>query len=151
MDTSCGSFTITLDPEQSPNGAASFYSLAQKGFYDDTIFHRIVQGFLIQGGDPSQQGTEGPGYTTVDTPPTDASYTARHGRDGEDRRRRRRAPAAASSSSSPRTTPASRPTTRSSATSPTGSTSSTRSASSADPTSCRREVVVIDKATVETS
>src|SRR5207342_13852 len=43
MDTSCGSFTITLDPRQSPNAAASFYSLAQRGFYDGTIFHRVVQ------------------------------------------------------------------------------------------------------------
>jgi cyclophilin family peptidyl-prolyl cis-trans isomerase len=74
METSCGTFTITLDPKQSPNAAASFFSLAQKGFYDKTIFHRVVQDVIIQGGDPSQQGTEGPGYTTVDPPPPDASY-----------------------------------------------------------------------------
>jgi cyclophilin family peptidyl-prolyl cis-trans isomerase len=77
LDTSCGSFTITLDPRQSPNATASFYSLAQRGFYDATIFHRIVQGFAIYGGDASQSGDEGPGYTTVDPPPADASY--RHG------------------------------------------------------------------------
>jgi peptidyl-prolyl cis-trans isomerase B (cyclophilin B) len=77
MDTNCGSFTITLDPRQSPNATASFFSLAQKGFYDGTIFHRIVPGFLVYGGDPSQSGTEGPGYTTDDPPPPDASY--KHG------------------------------------------------------------------------
>ena len=133
MDTSCGSFTITLDPEQSPNAAASFYSLAQKGFYDKTIFHRIVQGFLIQGGDPSQTGTEGPGYTTVDTPPTDASY--RHGtvamaKTGGDAAGHRRQPVLHRHR---RPTPASARLRGRSATSPTGSTWSTRSASSAAP------------------
>ena len=74
MDTNCGSFTITLDPRQSPNATASFFSLAQQGFYDGTIFHRIVPGFLIYGGDPSQSGAEGPGLHDRDPPPSDASY-----------------------------------------------------------------------------
>ena len=53
MDTNCGSFTIRLDQEQSPEAAASFVPLVQDGFFDDTVFHRIVPGFVIQGGDPT--------------------------------------------------------------------------------------------------
>jgi cyclophilin family peptidyl-prolyl cis-trans isomerase len=77
FDTNCGSFTIRLDQAQSPEAAASFYALAENGYFDDTIFHRIVPGFVIQGGDPTGTGGGGPGYSTVDTPPPDASY--RHG------------------------------------------------------------------------
>jgi peptidyl-prolyl cis-trans isomerase B (cyclophilin B) len=47
----------------------------KKGFFDGTIFHRIVPGFVIQGGDPTGTGTGGPGYSTVDVPPSDARYT----------------------------------------------------------------------------
>ena len=54
--------------------AASLVALAEDGFYDDTIFHRIVPGFVIQGGDPTQTGRGGPGYSTVDVPPADAAY-----------------------------------------------------------------------------
>jgi cyclophilin family peptidyl-prolyl cis-trans isomerase len=75
FDTNCGSFTITLDAEQSPNTVESFVSLARQGFFDDTTFHRIVPGFVIQGGDPTGTGAGGPGYSTADTPPSDASYT----------------------------------------------------------------------------
>jgi peptidyl-prolyl cis-trans isomerase B (cyclophilin B) len=75
FDTNCGSFTIALDAEQSPNTVESFVSLARQGFFDDTTFHRIVPGFVIQGGDPTGTGAGGPGYSTVDTPPSDASYT----------------------------------------------------------------------------
>ena len=74
METSCGSFTFRVDQEQSPNAAASMVALVKDGFYDNTIFHRIVPEFVIQGGDPTQTGTDGPGYTTLDTPPNDASY-----------------------------------------------------------------------------
>jgi cyclophilin family peptidyl-prolyl cis-trans isomerase len=74
METSCGSFTFRVDQEQSPNAAASIVALVKDGFYDNTIFHRIVPEFVIQGGDPTQTGTDGPGYTTLDTPPNDASY-----------------------------------------------------------------------------
>ena len=73
--TNCGSFTIRLAVQTSPNTAASFVSLAQKGFFDHTIFHRIVPGFVIQGGDPTASGTGGPGYTTIDRPPPSTSYT----------------------------------------------------------------------------
>ena len=61
---------------------------------------------MIQGGDPTGRGSGGPGYTTVDTPPQDATYTNGRRRDGEDRRRGRRDRPAASSSSSRPTTPA---------------------------------------------
>ncbi len=73
--TNCGTFTITLDQQKAPATAASLVSLANQKFYDDTIFHRIVPGFVIQGGDPTQTGSGGPGYQTVDAPPADAAYT----------------------------------------------------------------------------
>jgi peptidyl-prolyl cis-trans isomerase B (cyclophilin B) len=73
--TNCGSFTIRMDQAQSPNAAASFVSLVESGFFDRTVFHRIVPGFVIQGGDPTATGTGGPGYTTLDTPPKKADYT----------------------------------------------------------------------------
>jgi len=75
FQTSCGDFTVTLDAKGAPNTAASFASLARSGFYDNTIFHRIVPGFVIQGGDPTGTGMGGPGYKTVDKPPSTATYT----------------------------------------------------------------------------
>jgi len=75
METSCGTFTITLDPKQSPKTVQSIVSLVDQGYYDNTIFHRILPGFVIQGGDPTATGSGGPGYSTVDTPPADAKYT----------------------------------------------------------------------------
>jgi len=75
FQTSCGDFTVTLDAKGAPNTSASFASLARSGFYDDTIFHRIVPGFVIQGGDPTGTGMGGPGYKTVDKPPSTATYT----------------------------------------------------------------------------
>jgi peptidyl-prolyl cis-trans isomerase B (cyclophilin B) len=73
--TNCGSFTVKLDQETAPETSASLVSLARAGFYDNTIFHRIVPGFVIQGGDPTQTGAGGPGYQTVDPPPPTAEYT----------------------------------------------------------------------------
>jgi peptidyl-prolyl cis-trans isomerase B (cyclophilin B) len=75
FQTSCGDFTVTLDVKGAPNTSASFASLARSGFYDDTIFHRFVPGFVIQGGDPTGSGMGGPGYKTVDKPPKTATYT----------------------------------------------------------------------------
>ena len=74
LATSCGDFTIQLDQKTSPNAAASFAALARSGFFDDTIFHRIVPDFVIQGGDPTASGTGGPGYSTEDDVPADAAY-----------------------------------------------------------------------------
>ncbi len=74
VKTNCGTFTITLDQAGAPATAASLVSLSKNGFYDNTIFHRIVPGFVIQGGDPTQTGSGGSGYTTVDPPPADTRY-----------------------------------------------------------------------------
>jgi cyclophilin family peptidyl-prolyl cis-trans isomerase len=75
LDTNCGSFTIRVDQRRSPATAASFVSLARKGFFDHTTFHRIVPGFVIQGGDPTGTGTGGPGYSTRDVPAHTTAYT----------------------------------------------------------------------------
>jgi peptidyl-prolyl cis-trans isomerase B (cyclophilin B) len=72
--TNCGSFTVTLDQKLAPNAAGSLVSLAKRGFFNDTFFHRIVPGFVIQGGDPTGSGTGGPGYVTHDKVPASASY-----------------------------------------------------------------------------
>jgi peptidyl-prolyl cis-trans isomerase B (cyclophilin B) len=72
--TNLGSFAFSLNVKDSPCTTSSFASLVRKGFFDGTRFHRIVPGFVIQGGDPTATGTGGPGYTVVDTPPEDASY-----------------------------------------------------------------------------
>jgi peptidyl-prolyl cis-trans isomerase B (cyclophilin B) len=74
VETSCGSFTIQLDTKNSPKTANSFAFLAEKGFYDGTTFHRIVPGFVIQGGDPLGNGQGGPGYTVTEAPPQDTTY-----------------------------------------------------------------------------
>jgi cyclophilin family peptidyl-prolyl cis-trans isomerase len=73
--TNCGEFTVTLDPASAPEATASLVALAQAGFFDDTLIHRIVPGFVIQGGDPTGTGAGGPGYQTVDPPPAGAAYT----------------------------------------------------------------------------
>jgi peptidyl-prolyl cis-trans isomerase B (cyclophilin B) len=75
LKTNCGDFTIRLAVKTSPATTASFASLVQKGYFDRTVFHRIVPGFVIQGGDPTGAGTGGPGYTTVDVPPASTRYT----------------------------------------------------------------------------
>ena len=75
VETNCGSFTIALDLKTAPKTAASLVSLAESGFFDGTTFHRVVPGFVIQGGDPTGTGTGGPGYKTVDVPPPGTAYT----------------------------------------------------------------------------
>ena len=57
FETNCGTFTVTLDLEQAPATAARSSRSREAGFFDDTIFHRIVPGFVIQGGDPTQSGS----------------------------------------------------------------------------------------------
>ncbi|MQA75473.1 MAG: peptidylprolyl isomerase [Solirubrobacterales bacterium] len=79
VETSCGSFTIALDTKRSPNTANSFAFLAEQGFYDDTVFHRIAPGFVIQGGDPKGSdpqlaGSGGPGYSITEAPPQSTTY-----------------------------------------------------------------------------
>jgi peptidyl-prolyl cis-trans isomerase B (cyclophilin B) len=73
--TSCGTFDIALDTRQSPKTTNSFAYLADQGFYNGLTFHRIVPGFVIQGGDPLGTGTGGPGYSVVEKPPANLSYT----------------------------------------------------------------------------
>jgi cyclophilin family peptidyl-prolyl cis-trans isomerase len=75
VKTNCGTFAFRLDVRRAPNAAASLAVLAKKGFFDGTIFHRIVSGFVIQGGDPTGSGTGGPGYKTEDKPPAGTEYT----------------------------------------------------------------------------
>ena len=55
--------TAELYPEIAPNTVANFVTLVQSGFYDGVIFHRVIPGFMIQGGDPQGTGMGGPGYT----------------------------------------------------------------------------------------
>lgn len=73
--TNCGDLTVLLDLKAAPHASASLVALAKAGYFDNTVFHRIVPGFVIQGGDPSATGQGGPGYTTVDKPPANARYT----------------------------------------------------------------------------
>ena len=75
VSTTCGDFEIELDVKRAPKTAASFAFLAEEGFYDNTTFHRIVPGFVIQGGDPLGTGMGGPGYSVVEAPPKNLSYT----------------------------------------------------------------------------
>lgn len=58
-----GVITAELYPEIAPNTVANFVNLVQSGFYDGLIFHRVIPGFMIQGGDPQGTGMGGPGYT----------------------------------------------------------------------------------------
>ena len=75
VETSCGTFEIALDTKRAPKTANSFAYLAEEGFYDDLTFHRIVPGFVIQGGDPDGTGTGGPGYSVDEKPPANLAYT----------------------------------------------------------------------------
>ncbi len=74
VSTSCGEFTIALDVDRAPKTSASFASLAEAGVYDDTLIHRIEPGFVVQGGDPSGDGSGGPGYSVVEAPPSNLRY-----------------------------------------------------------------------------
>ena len=74
LETSCGTFTVALDTRLAPETTASLVALARDGYFDDTVFHRIVPGFVIQGGDPTQTGGGGPGYSTIDVPPPGSTY-----------------------------------------------------------------------------
>lgn len=64
--TSEGTFTVELFEDKAPLTTKNFISLAEKGFYDGLIFHRVIDGFMIQGGDPTGMGMGGPGYEIPD-------------------------------------------------------------------------------------
>ncbi|MDD1656156.1 MAG: peptidylprolyl isomerase [Methanomicrobiales archaeon] len=65
LETTMGNITIELRPDM-PVTAGNFEKLVKQGFYDNTIFHRVIDGFMIQGGDPKGTGMGGPGYTIRD-------------------------------------------------------------------------------------
>jgi peptidylprolyl isomerase len=65
LETNMGNITIALDPAM-PITAGNFESLVKKGYYDGIIFHRVIDGFMIQGGDPAGTGGSGPGYVIKD-------------------------------------------------------------------------------------
>lgn len=75
VQTSCGTFEIALDSTRAPKTVNSFAYLAEQGFYDDLTFHRVVPGYVIQGGDPLGTGLGGPGYTVDEKPPANLAYT----------------------------------------------------------------------------
>jgi cyclophilin family peptidyl-prolyl cis-trans isomerase len=68
LNTTEGKITIDMDPEQAPVTVNNFVYLAQNSFYNGTIFHRVLKNFMIQGGDPSGDGSGSPGYTFKDEP-----------------------------------------------------------------------------------
>jgi peptidyl-prolyl cis-trans isomerase B (cyclophilin B) len=76
VKTSCGAVQIKLDAKRAPITGGNFAYLVSKHFFDKLTFHRIVPGFVIQGGDPKGDGTGGPGYTVVEAPPKDLTYDA---------------------------------------------------------------------------
>ncbi|MFH1054066.1 MAG: peptidylprolyl isomerase [Candidatus Woesearchaeota archaeon] len=66
FETSMGDFSIELFKDKSPITTKNFIDLTNRGFYDGLKFHRVIEGFMIQGGDPKGDGTGGPGYTIKD-------------------------------------------------------------------------------------
>ena len=66
IHTNHGSFKVELFPSQAPITVNNFVFLAQEGFYDGVTFHRVIEGFMIQGGDPTGAGAGGPGYQFQD-------------------------------------------------------------------------------------
>ncbi len=74
LKTTEGEITIDLDAKKTPLTVNNFVSLAKEGFYNGTIFHRVIKDFMIQGGDPNGDGTGGPGYKFADEP-FDGEYT----------------------------------------------------------------------------
>ncbi len=74
LDTDRGPIVIELYPESAPKTVANFEKLSREGFYNGLTFHRVVPGFVVQGGDPKGNGTGGPGYTL----PAEISATEKH-------------------------------------------------------------------------
>ena len=74
METSMGTLVIALDPIKAPKTVNSFVYLAAYHYYDDVIFHRIIENFMIQGGDPLGMGYGGPGYNFKDEPHAELTF-----------------------------------------------------------------------------
>src|SRR3989344_854793 len=68
LSTTAGEISIELNAKQTPKTVNNFIYLAKQGFYDGVIFHRVIRGFMIQGGDPTGTGAGGPGYQFADEP-----------------------------------------------------------------------------------
>lgn len=68
--TTAGRFTLSLDAKSAPHTVNNFVFLARQHFYDCVTFHRVIPGFVVQGGDPLGNGTGGPGYSFADELPT---------------------------------------------------------------------------------
>ncbi|HEX7311974.1 MAG TPA: peptidylprolyl isomerase [Gaiellaceae bacterium] len=68
LHTSMGAIAVELFDDDAPKTVANFKKLAEDGFYDGVIFHRVIPDFMIQGGDPTGTGSGGPGYTFEDEP-----------------------------------------------------------------------------------
>ena len=66
LKTSLGDIRLEIFEDKAPKTAANFLTLVRKGFYNNTTFHRVIPGFMIQGGDPKGDGTGGTGYTIPD-------------------------------------------------------------------------------------
>ena len=66
IDTDKGTITLELYPEHAPQTVNNFVFLAEEGFYDGVAFHRVIDNFMVQGGDPTGTGRGGPGYTFED-------------------------------------------------------------------------------------
>ena len=75
LKTTCGDITIRLAAGRAPKTVSSFVALARDDFYDGLTFHRVVPGFVAQGGDPQGKGLGGPGYKVVEAPPPGTAYT----------------------------------------------------------------------------
>jgi cyclophilin family peptidyl-prolyl cis-trans isomerase len=74
LETSCGPLEIELDPSVAPETVNSFVFLADSGFFDGSVAHRIIPGFMMQAGDPTATGIGGPGYTIPDEFPAESGY-----------------------------------------------------------------------------
>ena len=74
METSHGTMAIALDPAAAPRTVNSFVVLARYHYFDGIVFHRIIPGFVLQGGDPTGKGTGGPGYQFADELPKPGRY-----------------------------------------------------------------------------
>ena len=66
VTTNLGSFQIDLFEDRAPKTTKNFIDLVEKGYYDGTVFHRVIKGFMLQGGCPDGNGRGGPGYTIPD-------------------------------------------------------------------------------------
>jgi cyclophilin family peptidyl-prolyl cis-trans isomerase len=74
LETSCGPLGIELDPSVAPETVNSFVFLAESGYFDSSVSHRIVPGFMMQAGDPTATGLGGPGYAIPDEFPAESGY-----------------------------------------------------------------------------